>query len=43
MSVGVGTAIGAGIGAALLAATGDPWWIAICAGLGAMLGLLARR
>jgi uncharacterized membrane protein len=35
--VGVTLAIGAGVGAALFAATQEPWWIGIGAGVGVAL------
>lgn len=42
--VGAGVAIGAGVGAALLAATDNPVWIGVGAGIGAALGAgLTRR
>ena len=38
LTVGAATAIGAGAGAALFAATEQPWWIGVGAGVGAALG-----
>jgi uncharacterized membrane protein len=36
--VGAALAIGAGVGAALFAATREPWWIGVGAGVGVALG-----
>ena len=41
--VGAGIAIGAGVGAALLAATDNPVWIGVGAAIGAAIGAGASR
>ena len=38
MNIGMWIAIGVGVGAANVAATGQPYWIAIYAGAGTALG-----
>lgn len=39
LSPGAGAGMGVGVGAALTAATGDGWWIAAFAGLGAAVAV----
>lgn len=41
--IGAGVAIGAGVGAALLAATDSPVWIGVGAAIGAAIGAGASR
>ena len=43
LSLGAGVAIGAGVGAALFAATGGPVWIGVGVALGAGLGVAAAQ
>lgn len=43
MSVGAGVAMGTGVGAAIFAATDEPVWIALGAGLGAAFGALRAQ
>jgi len=43
ISAGTGVAIGTGVGAAMFAATDEPVWIALGAGIGAAFGGLRSR
>jgi hypothetical protein len=43
ITIGAGIAIGAGIGAALFAGTGQPVWIGVGVAIGAALGATSSR
>ncbi len=43
LNVGTGVALGAGVGAALFAATQQPFWIGVGAAIGAALGAAAQN